>query len=93
MTKLCYECGRPANIEMHILDSDEILRLCWKHAKGVVKNYLQNCNQNQELNTNHVKKLAEEFWNTEYKNKWRGSTMKAIVVSSFFAGYKQGVKQ
>ena len=39
-----------------------------------------------------VKRLAERFFNSVYKNKWRGSTMRNIVIVSFCAGYKKGTE-
>ena len=36
------------------------------------------------------KKHAERYYELEYKEKWRGSTMKAIVISAYLAGYEKG---
>lgn len=36
-----------------------------------------------------IRKLAEKYYKNVYWNKWRGSTMKAIVVTSYAAGYEQ----
>jgi hypothetical protein len=33
------------------------------------------------------KEAAKKYYETVYKEKWRGATVKAIVLSSFEAGY------
>ena len=40
-----------------------------------------------------LKDKAEKYFRNVYHEKWRGSTMKAIVVSSYCAGYEQRKKE
>jgi len=40
-------------------------------------------------NNKKIKKLAEQYFDKVYMNRWRGSTMRNIVITSYAAGYKQ----
>ena len=39
-----------------------------------------------------IKELALEYYQTTYWEKWRGATIKSIVINSFVAGYKKGTE-